>query len=77
MAILRAPIFGSVTPPHAAVTPRKKMARENTQATWLFDQPYRSWYCRTRRSWKKLHAYTVPRQSMRTVPMIAMSHRPE
>jgi hypothetical protein len=57
------------------VTPRKKIAREKIQATWEFDHPNVSLNSLTRRPWKKLQAYTVPRQSMRTVPIAAMSQR--
>jgi hypothetical protein len=66
---------GSCVPPHAAVTPRKKIAREKIQATCEFDHPKVPLNSRTSSPWKKLQAYTVPRQSMRTVAIEAMSQR--
>src|SRR5271169_5164022 len=75
IAMVRGFLFGSRAPPHAAVIPRKNMAKENIQATWVLVHSKTSLNSLTRRPWKKLHAYTVPRQSMRTVPIAAITQR--
>ena len=47
----------------AAAMPRVKMVMEKAQAVSVKDQPS----SRTSRVWKKLHAYTVPRQICKVV----------
>ena len=70
----RGPTFCRRGPAKAAETPRKKIARAKIHATCEFDQPKPESFA-TSMAWKKLHAYTVPRQSCSSVPMAAISQR--
>ncbi len=74
VAMRRGPTFCRRGPATAAETPRKKIARAKIHATCEFDQPNPESFA-TSMAWKKLHAYTVPRQSCSSVPMAAISQR--
>ena len=67
----RGPTLGSSAPAQAAEVPSERIVRLKAQAVSVNDQPN----CRTKIVWKKLHAYTVPKQTCRTVQNSAMIER--
>ena len=63
------PDRGSMFPAQAADTPSEKIAMLKAQAVSVWVQPT----CLTSIVWKKLHAYTVPKQTCSTVQKSAMA----